>query len=163
MADIARCTTLAEAVAVADGYLREGLTTRPKLKRYMAQLAGPRRPHAIRAVAMADPASGSVFESLTRVLISEAGLPAPRTQYNVRVPGGRWIARVDFAWPDQRLILECDGFEHHSTRSAFVRDRRRWSALIAAGWRVAVVTWHDVIDDPNYVTTLVAGHLAAAA
>jgi hypothetical protein len=120
------------------------------------------RPQTKRVVAFTDAASGSVFESLTRVLLLEAGVPAPVTQLNIYSATGEWIGRVDFAWPDARLILECDGFEHHSTHDAFNRDRRRWNALMRAGWRVAVVTWRDVVSEPSYVVEVVTEYLAAA-
>ncbi len=162
VADIARSAPLQVAVAVADGYLRLGLTTVSSLSSYAESLAGPRRPAAIRTANLADPSSGSVFESMTRVLLADAGLPAPCTQYTIRTPGGRWIGRVDFAWPEARVVLECDGFQHHASRDSFIRDRRRWSALVRAGWRVAVVSWHDVVDDPDYVVQLVGDNLAAA-
>ena len=33
--------------------------------------------------------------------------------------------RVDFCWPEQRVIVETDGYEGHGTRAAFERDRAR--------------------------------------
>jgi very-short-patch-repair endonuclease len=104
---------------------------------------------------MVDGKSGSVFESLTRVSLLDAGVPAPRTQFNVRTRDGGWIGRVDFAWPEARVILECDGYEFHSSRVAFERDRRRWAALTRAGWRVVTVTWTQVVSSPSYVVGLI--------
>jgi very-short-patch-repair endonuclease len=114
------------------------------------------------AASLIDPESGSILESLTRLLLWRHGLPNPRTQVSVRGAEG-WIGRVDFAWPDHKVILECDGYEFHAARSLFQRDRRRWSALVAAGWRVAVVTWLDVVGDPTYVVKLVRDLLPTAA
>jgi predicted transcriptional regulator of viral defense system len=162
ISDIARAAPLAEAVAAADGFLRRRLTTVSSLQSYVEQLAGPRRPAALRVAALADPLSASVFESLTRVLLIESGIRPPTPQLTILSEAKGWIGRVDFAWPDARLVLECDGFEHHSSLDAFNRDRRRWSALTRAGWRVAVVTWHDVVSDPSYVVGLVSDLLAAA-
>jgi Transcriptional regulator, AbiEi antitoxin/Protein of unknown function (DUF559)/AbiEi antitoxin C-terminal domain len=53
----------------------------------------------------------------------------------------------DFRWPEQRLIVELDGFETHGTRQAFERDRARDRALTAAGWRVVRVTKRQLDDD----------------
>jgi hypothetical protein len=161
IADVARSCSLERAVCVADGYLRKRLTTMSSLRAYAFNLAGPRRALAMKVASLSDPGSASVFETLTRLLLARAGLPAPITQYDVHDQDGTWIGRVDFAWPEAGLILECDGFEHHSTREAFHRDRRRWSALSRAGWAVRVVTWHDLVNDPEYVIRLVADHLAA--
>jgi hypothetical protein len=161
IADVARSCSLERAVCVADGYLRKGLTSMSSLRAYAFNLAGPRRALATKVASLSDPGSASVFETLTRLLLARAGLPAPITQYDVHDQDGTWIGRFDFAWPEAGLILECDGFEHHSTREAFHRDRRRWSALSRAGWAVRVVTWHDLVNDPDYVIRLVADHLAA--
>jgi hypothetical protein len=57
--------------------------------------------------------------------------------------------------------LECDGFEYHGDLDAFVRDRRRWTALSRAGWTIAIVTWHDVVDDTTYLVDVVSDLLAA--
>ncbi|HVT66015.1 MAG TPA: DUF559 domain-containing protein [Mycobacteriales bacterium] len=162
IADVARSSPLEGAVCIADGYLRSRLTTMSSLRAYAFTLAGPRRALAMKVANLADPGSASVFETLTRLLLIRSGLRVPLTQYTIRDHDGTWIGRVDFAWPEARLVLECDGFEHHSSRDAFHRDRRRWSALNRAGWRVVVVTWQDVVNDPTYVVGLVADHLAAA-
>ena len=74
-------------------------------------------------------------------LISQARLPRPQT--NVYVEG----YEVDVFWPDQRLIVEIDGFAYHSTRQAFERDRARDAALQAAGYRVIRFTWRQIVYD----------------
>lgn len=54
------------------------------------------------------------------------------------VPIGRF--EVDFHWAGTPLVVETDGFAPHRSRSAFDRDRERWSALAAMGYTVIVVT-----------------------
>lgn len=51
-----------------------------------------------------------------------------------KVMGGKY--RLDFAIPEQRVAIELDGYEYHSSKDAFVNDRARQRALEAAGWRV---------------------------
>jgi Protein of unknown function (DUF559) len=160
--DVARSRPLEVAVCLADGYLRRHLTSLSSLRAYTFALSGPGSPAAIKVANYADPQSASVLETITRVLLIGAGLRPTTTQHTICARNGDWIGRVDFAWPEARLVLECDGFEHHSRYDAFNRDRRRWSALQRAGWRVVVVTWHDVVNDPTYVVEIVADHLAAA-
>ena len=60
----------------------------------------------------------------------------PRPLVNTLVEG----YEVDFCWPEDRLIVETDGFEHHGTRAAFERDRARDARLTALGWRVIRLT-----------------------
>jgi very-short-patch-repair endonuclease len=66
-----------------------------------------------------------------------------RGQYWINV-NGTWY-RVDFAWPELRLILECDGRRYHD----FESDRERWSALAGDGWRIIYATWRDVCRSPE--------------
>jgi hypothetical protein len=58
---------------------------------------------------------------------------------------------VDFHWPDDKLVVETDGHEHHATRAAFERDRKRDQALIAAGWTVVRFTHRQLEDEPERV------------
>lgn len=60
---------------------------------------------------------------------------------------------VDFAWPEQHLIAETDGWQAHGTRQAFERDRRRDADLTVAGWRVVRITWKRLLDEPRAVAT----------
>lgn len=163
LADLARVLPLDRAVAAADSALRQGLV---ELATVVAVLGAAKGRHAAklrRVAALVDPASGSVLESLLRVLLVEAGLPRPRSQYEVRWPEGRLIARVDFAWVAERLLLEVDGYAFHSDRDAYRRDRNKMNSLEEQGWRVLRVTWEDVLSSPHYVVALVRACLAQAA
>ena len=57
--------------------------------------------------------------------------------------------RVDFCWPEQRLIVETDGYEHHGTRAAFERDRAKDAQLTVRGWRVLRFTEPQVRERPR--------------
>jgi very-short-patch-repair endonuclease len=62
---------------------------------------------------------------------------------------GAAVARVDFAYPERKLAIEVDGFQFHSGRESFDRDRRRLSAISALGWRLQLVTKADIYDVPD--------------
>jgi hypothetical protein len=49
---------------------------------------------------------------------------------------------VDCHWPGTRQIVELDGWQGHSTRSAFREDRARDRALRVAGYSVTRLTWN---------------------
>jgi hypothetical protein len=112
---------------------------------------------------LVDPRSGSVLESLARVLLWRNGFLPPSSQYLVKHPGTGWRGYLDFAWPLLRVALECDGYEWHAARDPFQRDRRRWSTLSRMDWKCGVVTWFDVTAHPAYVVTLVADLLGRPA
>jgi very-short-patch-repair endonuclease len=64
---------------------------------------------------------------------------------------GRFIARIDAAYPERRIAIEVDGFEAHSSPDAFQRDRTRQNRLVALGWTVLRFTWADVVQRPTMV------------
>ena len=115
---------------------------------------------ARQACALADGLAGSPQETRLRLLIGRSGLPAPVAQFTVR-HDGRFVARVDFAWPEHRLVLEYDGLWHAET-GQFARDRRRLNRLRAAGWQVIHVTAADM-HHPGRVLSLIHDALASAA
>jgi very-short-patch-repair endonuclease len=149
--DLCRLLPLAEAVASVDSALRQRLTTVEELTAALCDLpAGRGRQRVARVLELMDPESGSVLESVCRVLMLEHGLATPETQLVIR-QAGRIVGRVDFAWPGSRLVVETDGFAFHSDRKDYRRDRRRGNALALAGWTVLRFSWEDVMHEPDYV------------
>ena len=159
--DLARVLPLAAAVVTADSALRREALTPADLAAALGDTLGRGAGQLRRVGALVDPLSGSVLETLTRLVLVEAGLH-PVTQHVVR-DGSLFIARVDFAWPAARLAVEADGFAYHSDREAYRRDRERLNQLERLGWRVLRFTWEDVMSRPEHVIALVRDCLRAAA
>ena len=112
-----------------------------------------------RVLRLVDARSGSVLESVSRVLFAEAGLPPPLTQFEVRRLDGRLLGRVDFAWLDHRLVVETDGYAFHADRERYRSDRRRTNALVIDGWQVLRFSWEDVMHAPESVVEAVRAAL----
>jgi hypothetical protein len=85
------------------------------------------------ALGFADSRSGSPGESLSRVAIHRAGLPAPDLQVEFHDDRGQ-IGFVDFHWPDRRIVGEFDG-EGKYRRDLSGRDRSPADIVIAEKWR----------------------------
>ncbi len=68
--------------------------------------------------------------------------------------------RIDIAFVEQSLAIECDGWESHGTREAFDKDRKRTQRLLALGWRVMPITWKHLTDEPAKVVQRVREALA---
>ncbi len=68
------------------------------------------------------------------------GIPLPKV--NARVCG----LTVDAFWPDNRVIVELDGYAAHSAPAQVERDRRRELRLRAAGFLVLRYTWQQVTE-----------------
>jgi hypothetical protein len=100
----------------------------------------------------------SPLEDAFLELCDNHGIPRPLV--NTVVEG----YEVDFCWPELRLIVETDGFEHHGTRAAFERDRARDARLTARGWRVVRLTDAQVRNDAaSSAEVVLAARQAAAA
>lgn len=78
-------------------------------------------------------------------LVEEMGLPTPLTQQ--RVNG----FRVDFLWPELKLVVETDGLRYHRTPAQQARDRQRDQAHLAAGFAPLRFTHAQVRWETGYV------------
>jgi very-short-patch-repair endonuclease len=78
-------------------------------------------------------------------LAAQAGLSLPLTRQ--RVNG----FRVDFSWPELRLVVETDGLRYHRTPAQQARDRVRDQAHLAAGFTPLRFTHAQVRYDAEYV------------
>jgi very-short-patch-repair endonuclease len=94
-----------------------------------------------------------------RVLPVEAGVSLDKTQWTIRDDEGAFVAVVDSAWLGARLIVEADGFEFHSERADYRKDRRRANAYCRGDWRLRF-TWEDIRHEPDYVAEAVRHELA---
>lgn len=90
----------------------------------------------------------SQLERRFLAIVRKAGLPLPQTQQ--RVNG----LRVDFWWPDHRLVVETDGLRYHRTPAQQARDRRRDQAHIAARLTPLRFTHAQVAHEPAEVERL---------
>ena len=157
--DIARSEPLLDGVAALDVLLRESVVGIGELREAGAGLRGGRGAAvARRAIALADPRAESPPESVLRVLLALAGLPAV-PQHVVRDRNGNFVARVDLAYEEQKIAIEYDGYWHNE-RGQFTRDRQRLNRLVAAGWTVLHVTAAD-LKNPEGLIARVRQLLAA--
>lgn len=84
----------------------------------------------------------SVLEMVTGRLLVAAGINGFVHHYLVDTGGVRF--ELDFAFPAEKVDVECDGAAYHGGPLARTRDRRRDSALAASGWAVRRFSWADV-------------------
>jgi hypothetical protein len=105
-----------------------------------------------------DTTSESVLEDRFRRLIAESALPTPVPQYCVR-DGSSIVCRSDFAYPDQRILIELDGERYHMDRATFQHDRDKQNRAHVLGWIVYRFTWHQVRDTPEAVIATLASAL----
>jgi len=78
---------------------------------------------------------GSVAEAATIRRIRSFGLPAPVTQHEVFDEQGGFVARLDLAWPDERVAREYDSLRYHGPERTEA-DEERAQRLEALGWKL---------------------------
>lgn len=140
-----------------DEALVKRLTTRSAVRAMLA--AYPRRPGCRRLMALAregrkTTATRSGGEESLLALLRRAGLPAPE----VNVAFGRW--EIDFLWRGQRLAVELDGYDYHSSRPALERNHRKDADLQAAGLLVLRFSGHELTNRPEALLVRVVRALA---
>jgi hypothetical protein len=81
-------------------------------------------------------------ESWLRLLVIEAGFPPPAVQHRIVDRDGVLVYRLDLAWPQIRIALECDGYEAHVGRQA--QDAARDADLARRGWLTVRATVDDL-------------------
>ena len=90
------------------------------------------RPRALRT---------SVLEAALAHQIALVGLPAPSVEYRFDADR-RW--RFDFAYPDRRIGIECEGGTwtngRHTRGAGYAHDCEKYTTAALAGWLVIRVT-----------------------
>ena len=102
----------------------------------------------------------SVLEDEFRRIVEDASLPRPSAQCEIRDDRGAFLGRVDFAYPERRLVIEIDGYLYHSDPASFVRDRIRQNRLLLAGYKILRYTAKDLHEEQTRVAAEIARSLA---
>ena len=140
--DLARESGVDAAIGAADVGVRKNLIREGELDAVLRACAGwPGARSARRLATSIDPAAESVLESISRLRMADATLPAPQTQVNIRV-NGRLVGRVDFYWDEFGVVGEADGMAKYDAGPAALRaEKRRQELLEDAGLIVVRWTW----------------------
>lgn len=73
------------------------------------------------------------------------------------------VYSVDFAFPEQRVAIEIDGWAFHRTAERAAGDARKQNRLTLAGWRVLRFGWHRIDNDGEAVIDEVLAAVNAVA
>jgi len=144
--DIAREHGVVAGVVAADHALHLGLIDEAELTAVLAGSSGwPGQRFARSTVALADGRAESPLESVSRMGLIGAGLPAPQLQVEFCDQNGEYITRSDFYWPEFGVVGEADG------ASKFDEEGRVWrrleethTAMLRTGLEVVRWGWPDL-------------------
>ncbi|MGN0099898.1 MAG: type IV toxin-antitoxin system AbiEi family antitoxin domain-containing protein [Dietzia sp.] len=148
--DVARSSPFTGAVCAADEALRRELCSPAELADELDAAAGRVGIARARAVvAFADAGAQSVLESVSRVVISRAGLPMPQLQREFILPDGTSVY-VDMYWEEWGLVGEADGTGKYgiddgeeSVRRKLRDEKKRQNDIESLGNIVRRWQWED--------------------
>jgi hypothetical protein len=131
----ATSVTLADVEAVAN--LHPGI-------RHLARLR--------QVLPLVDGGAESPQETVARLALVDAGLPAPSTQFEVFGEYGEFVAWIDMAYEAVKVGIEYDGPQHWTDPAVRQRDIDRLFELTALGWFIIRVS-RDLLRyrRPTYV------------
>jgi hypothetical protein len=147
--DLARTPDLTAAVIGLDALLFRRVITAAAMREFLGlhpRWVGVRA--AARALDLARVDVESPMETRLRLGIVLSGLPEPVVQHDVLDRRGRFVARLDLAYPKKRVGLEYDG-DHHRDRATFRHDAVRLNRLRLLDWTVLRFTADDVLRNPD--------------
>ncbi|MEN2736264.1 hypothetical protein ABCS02_00610 [Microbacterium sp. X-17] len=157
-----------DALVVVGDFLVGGdepLTDRLALARAIAASPGRRGvARAKEALESIRTGSESPGESRLRLVLADAGLPIPLLNHELRDDSGMFVARIDLAYPRERIALEYEGDIHRVDRQTWRKDIRRRERVEDLGWRMIRVTADDVHRPTELVQRirrLIEGHVNA--
>ena len=147
------CLDALDAVTIADAALNRGDTTKEEVAEL---LTGRYSVAARRCLAMAEPGCRSPLETRTRLALRSLGLLVEVA------PVIKGVGETDLlveGW----LIVESDGYEFHSSREQFDKDRCRDQRALAAGYVPIRLSAADVALGDKAIQRTVSRALLGAA
>jgi len=162
--DLASTATAEQLTMALDGALRDLATTEEFLHRRIVELRGrgrygvPLLMGVIEGIEVTRGAHSWLEREFLR-LIHAANVPLPMPQQVMGKRNGKLI-RVDFHFPDTRLIVEVLGYRHHRTKLQMQIDAERVNRLTLDGYLVLQFTYDHVVTTPDWVAEQVAAALS---
>jgi len=150
LCDLTACCSPNQVARALDDALRRKLVSLTRVRAVHADLAtrGRHRSSVMRTLLdergpSYHPGGSDPEVRMVRVLV-RAGLPRPVQQHRVEVDGRTY--RLDAAYPEHRVALEYEGFDFHTSRTAFDDRYERDRLLKRIGWHIVYVTSRTTDD-----------------
>jgi Protein of unknown function (DUF559) len=156
--DLGRMLPQGAAVARLDALMRATPFSVEDVRLLGRRYPGARGLRQLRAaLPLVDGGAASPKETWLRLLLINAGLPAPATQIPVH-ENWRLVGLLDMGWENCKVAVEYDGDQHRTSRKQYARDHWRLRKFEAMGWIVIRVIAED---SPRDVVRRVRAALAA--
>lgn len=97
----------------------------------------------------------SILEMRVTAILQRCGITDPVKEYKFHETR-RW--RFDFAWPERKIALECEGAVwaggRHTRGGGYIGDCEKYNAAVMLGWKVLRYSTGTVEMIPGDVKTL---------
>ena len=108
----------------------------------------------------------SPIERLLAGALINAGAPRGHAQYPWGDLGStdgnpRPVTIADFAWPDHKLAVFCDGWQHHHSPERQGTDKTKRDAMAADGWTVLSFWGGEIVRDAERCATAIINQLTS--
>lgn len=90
-----------------------------------------------------------IEERLLGAMQKHEDLASVCCQYRISDENEKIVSRADFAFPQWKLAVYCDGKEWHLREGRWQRDIRQRNELTKLGWRFLVFTGAEIMKDVN--------------
>jgi len=92
---------------------------------------------------------GEIEEPLRRALERIEGLPPGLRDFEIKDDRDRLVTVPDFAWPDAKLAVYCDGFAIHGNREILELDAQKRNFIQGRGWTVLIYWGRVILKNPD--------------
>jgi ATP-dependent helicase YprA (DUF1998 family)/very-short-patch-repair endonuclease len=106
---------------------------------------------------------GHIEEVLLGALRKAAVVSEPLRDHEIRNHAGVLITVPDFAWPDIKLAVFCDGFAFHGDPATLELDAKKRNWLQSQGWMVLVYWGRTILKNADACAADVASAYASLA
>ena len=160
--DVGRRSELTAGVQRLDALMQATDVKAVDIEAVMARHSGVRGLTQLRrTLRLVDGGAESPYESLTRLLLVQAGFPALQTQLEVIDRYGLVCARIDMGWREWLVGVEFDGAQHWTDSRQRTRDIDRLAELLDLGWTIVRVSSGMLHNTPQVISTRVGAALIA--
>jgi len=160
--DVGRRLSLTEGVQRIDALMNATDVKVNEIEAVMSRHPGVRSLRQLRqTLDLVDGGAESPYESLTRLLLVQAGFPRPQTQIPVLDEYGFLFARTDIGWPEYLVGVDFEGAHHWTDPKARSRDLERYTKLPELGWSDIRLTSGILHNQPDRFLSRVGAALIA--
>ena len=91
---------------------------------------------------------GVIEEYLNKALEEFKDLPTGLRDFEIKDEQGHLVTVPDFAWPEEKIAVYCDGFGTHGNIETLIKDAEKRNYLQCRGWTVLTFWGKMILKNP---------------